>query len=209
MKKILFIVFSLSLSFGFSQQLDSTTAKKSTPKNFFGFGTGINAYTGLFGFGAELQGVDDLYIRLSAGWGTWKGKFTAGLKYQKNNASGLGVAAYYTYNTGAKKVETTLEVQGYVLQNQMIVPATAIDKVFINYKPASSFNLALSYNWLIKNKNKLYFELNYGFKVEDEPFEIDPTNNPYGLKLTDNSKKSLRLIQPGGLGIAVGYMFGL
>ncbi len=208
MKKILLIIFSLTLSLAYSQQMDSTIIKKSGPINFFGFGTGINAYTGLLGVGAELQGVDDLYIRLSAGWGIWRGKFTAGLKYQKNNASSLGVAAYYTYNTGAKKVETTLEVQGYVLQNQMVVPATGLDKVFINYKPASSFNLALSYNWLLKSKSKLYLELNYGFRVEDEPFEIDPSSNPYGLKLTTNSKKSLRIIQPGGLGIAFGYMFG-
>jgi hypothetical protein len=55
----------------------------------------------------------------------------------------------------------------------------------------------------------LYIELSYGKKSQDAPYKIvgeDISSKYYGL--SENSKKSLRLAQPGGVGLGVGYMFG-
>jgi hypothetical protein len=210
MKKVAVLILFGIHFMGFSQVKDSIDSNKK-PAHFFGFGTGVNASTGYMGLASELLAQDQVFIRLSAGLGSWGGKFAFGLKIQKQKTSGAGFSIYYNYSTGLKNVRTDLEVKSTSVRYSpfpTFVTIVSVQKVSMNYLPASTVNFALSYNWLMK-RSKLFLELNYGIKIEKAPYEFSSTANQIPLELTENSKKALRLAQPGGIGITFGFMFGL
>jgi hypothetical protein len=147
-------------------------------------------------------------MRFGAGYGIWGPKVSGGFKIQNLNKSGLSFGMHYNYSFGVKKAEQNLEVQ---LKGPNIFGfPPQIEKLDLRYKLASSLNIALAYNFRLNDgKTKFYIELSYGYKFEEAPYEIVNRPNSEFLELTDRSKAAMRLMQPGGIGFAFGYLFGI
>jgi hypothetical protein len=209
MKRISTLIFFVMCILGFSQVKDTIVLNKKPARYFIGLGTGVNAHTGFLGIASELPIHQQFFARLGFGLGGWGPKLSLGFNVHNDKKSGIGIALYYNHSFGINNVKTELEFikSAPVLGVQDILVK---EKVSVNYLTASSFNLGLSYNWLLnKGRGRLYLELSYGRKNQEAPYKISGDNisgNYFGL--SENSKKALRLAQPGGVGIAVGYMFG-
>jgi hypothetical protein len=209
MKKIAVLILYGIYFIGFSQVKDSIDSSKKHARYFIGLGTGVNAHTGFLGIASELNIHQQFFARLGFGLGGWGPKLSLGFNVHHEKKSGIGMALYYNHSFGVNNVKTELE---FIKS----APVLGVDEIFfkekvnVNYLAANSFNLGLSYNWLLnKGRGRLYIELSYGRKNQNAPYKIvgdDISSKYYGL--AENSKKSLRLAQPGGVGLGIGYMFG-
>ena len=76
--------------------------------------------------------------------------------------------------------------------------------VTINYLMASTINLTIGYNFIIGKSNIFYLETGYAIPLETSPWKVTD-----GSVLSSTSLEALRLIQPGGIILALGFMFGI
>lgn len=166
------------------------------PKVYLGIGTGVNSFTGMLGIGMDIKCVDRLFLRIGAGIGSWGYKVSGGIKHERKNKKGWIFSAFYTFNSGLKNFKYPLET---ISGKDLIIKEVTID-----LKQATTISLSTGYNWYFKKKNKFYLE--FGYSV---PFEAEPYNVTDGSKLTDKSKNTLKLTQPGGIVFGLGVMFGL
>ena len=68
-----------------------------------------------------------------------------------------------------------------------------------------TINLTAFHNWVFKKKNKFYIEFGYAIPLDKDAYKLqDPI-----IILSDKSKALLTTLQPGGIIISTGFMFGL
>ncbi len=198
MKKVfLTIALSILVLITFSQNKPATISPTDTlPYTYLGFGTGINNYVGILGVGADIRVHDKIFIRLGAGLGSWGYKYTAGIRLEHTYAKGWGFGASISFCTGLKNFKTDLEtVSGNIVSTKSVT---------LDLLQARTFNLTASHNWIIGKHNRFFLEFGYAILLDTNPYNVID-----GSKLTDNAKTVLKMVQPGGIIIDIGFMFGL
>ena len=204
MKKLLLLLIFLS-SAGMQAQVirqatpkrDSLAFKKDTPFIYIGGGTGINNVCGFIGALVTVKASDNFFLRVGAGIGGWGTKFTGGFKYELKTASSWGFGASFSSCSGLKNFKTNLEVidSGKVVRTKQVT---------LDLLRSSTVNLTASYKWLIKNKHYFYVDLGYAIAIETEPYKVLD-----GSVLSDRGKAVLHTVQPGGIILGIGILFGI
>lgn len=168
-----------------------------TVKNvYLGLGTGINSYNGMLGISIKWRLVKTLYVRGGLGTGSWGWKLSAGIHYDLKPINCWGFCASYSLYSGAPEIHQNLET----VQGKNVITKD----VLLEYLPTGTINLIASRHWTIKKINFIYLDLGYA---------IPTVSNIYSVKdksvITENADAVIHLMQPGGLIIGLGFMFGL
>jgi len=176
---------------------DSKSASQSDSGStvYLGVGSGINNDVGIIGIGGKVKLYRTLFIRGGAGISTWGTKLTIGVKYERKHTRCWGYSLSYSSCSGLKDFKSQLETAG----NPPVTKDVTLDLL-----RASAVNAAASYNWYLRRNKLIYIEFGYSIPIETDPYIVKD-----GSVLTETSKAVLRMIQPGGLIIGFGFMFGL
>jgi hypothetical protein len=207
MKSIKLLLLIISLCFtGLAYSQDYVKKKdtaatgpdpNSIPKAYLGFGTGLNNYVGLLGFGADVRLHNTLFLRVGTGIGTWGYKITGALRYALQYGKGWALELGYSYCTGLKHFMINLQVDsaGY----------TPTQQVSIYLMPVSTINFIVSHYWVFHKKNNFYINMGYSVPLQQDPFVL----NTSGVELTSTSARVIKRTSPGGLSLSLGLMFGI
>lgn len=198
--KILILFLALSL-LGLSSFCQNKAIAKypsdTLPYTYLGLGTGINNYVGIIGVGADVRVYHEFFIRIGAGLGSWGGKLTGGIRYERKYTSGWGYGISYSQCSGLNDYKYDFETVSSTL---LITKNVTMDLLKVR-----TINLTAFHNWVFKKKNKFYIEFGYAIPLDKDAYKLqDPT-----IILSDKSKSLLTTLQPGGIIISTGFMFGL
>lgn len=204
MRHLLFILLFFSSLCVFSQDYYNKDSSKTIAEEsesgsnvYLGITSGLNNDGGMLGLGGKVRIRNTFFLRGAAGIGGWGTKFTIGAKYERKYTKCWGYSLSYSRSSGLKDFATELET--------VTASGPPVKKeVKLDLLPASTINLAASYNWYFR-RNKLFY-LEFGYAL---PLEIDPYKIRDGSELTAESKISMRLVQPGGMLFGLGFMLGL
>ena len=153
---------------------------------FLTLSSGINNYTGLFGFGGEVSFADKIGARVGLGVGGYGSKISGGLKFGDQYRNGWNLGMTVSTVSGVKDFDMEFEDQ----------------TVNLDLKRLGSFNLTAIRNWFLKGGNKAFLELGYAVTLGSSDFY---TVND-GSTLTDEEIFVLKIIRPGGIVIGAGFM---
>ena len=199
MKKTILIIVLVGLQLGLHAQ--TTTAETNSitePRKFYlGFSTGINQGTGLIGPTVELQMIRNLTVFGGAGLGSWGSKVTGGLKYYINYPGNWAFGIGYSHATGVNDVTVNL-ADGFI-EGQ-----SGQQKTKFKLLPCNTVNISATKYWLLgkQQKNRMHLEFGYAIPTSDNRYETAVT-------LTDKGQNFMKILQPGGLILGVGFSFGL
>jgi hypothetical protein len=163
------------------------------PAFAIGLGTGINNYTAIFGLSANLRIYNKLSLQGGIGIGGWGNKYSIGIKYNYYYDGGWSYGFGYSVCPGENNIKANLQVTSGTTQ-----------QVTLNYLTASTVNLKVGRSWRIGQKNTFYMEYGYAIPIQSNPWKV--TDNSV---LSSTSISALKLIQPGGLIIGLGFTFGI
>ncbi|HWY38195.1 MAG TPA: hypothetical protein VNY73_06520 [Bacteroidia bacterium] len=195
MKKT-FLLFLLFLTFAIkAQERAKSPANDTLPVFFIGGGTGINNACGLLGIYTSFRASDNLYLRAGFGFGSWGRKFTGGFKYELKALNSWAFGLSYSSCSGKNNYKANLEVQDSVVK---------VKQVTLDLFRTSTINLTVSYKWVFQHKNIFFVDMGYSIPVEYEPYLVKD-----GSVLTRGGKTTLRNLQPGGVILGLGLLFGL
>jgi hypothetical protein len=196
MKKIILLFICASVFLKINAQSINDTSVQSNFKHknlYLGLGTGINNYTALLGISGSVKVYDKLFVRGGYGIGSWGNKFSIGLKYDMNYSDGWNFGIGYSICPGTGDVKMDLKVA-----------SGETKKVTADFSAASTINLTVGRNWAIGKRNIFYLDLGYAVPMQTEPWKVTD-----GSVLSKESKSVIKLIQPGGLIIGAGFIFGI
>jgi len=183
-----------------STPANNTSATNSTsdtvPRFYLGLGAGVNNYVGIIGIGAEVRTVDTLLVRLGVGIGTWGTKFTIGLRYEMHHTSGWVFGLSYSSCSGLSNFKTSLQVDS--------ANTTTMKNVTLDLNTTGVINLTATYNWVFHRRNKFFLEFGYSVPLQSNPYTVED-----GSVLTSQSEAVMSLLEPHGVIVGVGVMFGL
>ena len=193
MKKSL-IIFLLSLAvLKTNAQTDTPSKGDSIKTVYIGIGSGLNNYTGLAGVSLNIRVIDRLFVQGGAGLGSWGSKLSAGLRYDLGYDKGWSFGAGISSCSGIPNFPANLELQSGVKGD-----------VKVDLLRANTLNLKATHNWLLGGHNIFYVEFGYAVPLQSSPWRVIDNS-----VISQNSKKVLDLIAPGGLLVGLGFSFGL
>jgi hypothetical protein len=166
---------------------------ETTSRLYLGFGMGLNNDAGLIGFSGKVRLHRTFFLRAAAGLGSWGTKFTVGAKYEMKYTRCWGFGLSYSMCTGISDYVASMETAGPITK-----------EVTMDLLPASTINLTSSYNLYFRKNKLFYLEFGYAFPLELQPYRVKD-----GSVLTPTSESVMRLLQPGGMIVGLGFMFGL
>lgn len=174
----------------------------AVPKMYVSLGTGINYNTGIIGVQFEGKLNNNFSAYGGAGMGTWGNKITLGMRYYYGPSTTSAISFSYSYVTGASGVKSQLEIidstaSGYQSKKDVTFDAN----------PVSTVNLSWLKYWRMGKKSRFNIELGYSVALNSNYESNYSVKDP--VKLTDVSKAAIKIIQPGGLIIGIGFSFGL
>lgn len=163
------------------------------PRVYFGLGSGINAFTGIFGIAANVRVINNAFIEGGLGLGGWGYKYSIGARYDFRQKNTFGLGINYTGATGLDNLEMDMEVYDGSTQ-----------RVNIDCLRAGTVDVKGRFSITAGKKNRLYIDLGYAIPLKDRVWKIKN-----GVVLSDVSEKALDWTQPGGFMVGLGFMFGL
>lgn len=187
MKKLFIAIVLTIATFGVKAKNPFQNNPDSCSKMFLGFSGGINNCAGLIGICAEVNAMPKVFLKFGAGIGSWGTKITGGLRIGKECTKGWSWGISYSYCSGLVDFKTT--------DNG--------NDVTMDLEPASALNFTATHTWLVGRKNHIFLDLGYSILAEEGSINV---KKGY---LSDNGKKAISAIQPGGLILGVGFLFGL
>jgi hypothetical protein len=207
MKNITSLIVALFaiLSFGItnaqerSKFMEEKNSELNSTQTFLGFSTGLNNSAGIIGFNAEQKLKNQLTAHGAIGIGTWGTKYTLGLRKYKRYPIGGTFSASFSFATGTDEIETEMRVKN--LATSVVVDTI----VMMRLNPAAALNLSWAYHLKISKRSKMYFEAGYSLPLSpNRQYRI--LTNGYGA--TDVSDFTMRILQPSGIILAIGFLFG-
>ncbi len=189
-RKILSLLFIVAIISVNAQDIEMAP---KPPDLYLGVGTGLNSYTGVLGISGNIRIVKKHFMQAGFGLGSWGYKYTVGLRHDLTYGRGWSFGAGVSHCTGLKSVE--LEMEQYSGDTK---------PVKVNLKSANTLNLKATHNWMIGKKNTFYVDLGYAVPLQQSPWEITD-----GSRISENARKALDLITPGGVILGLGLTFGL
>jgi hypothetical protein len=200
MKQLFSLFIGLSLfANANAQQTDKKESKKEyrskPPVCYIGFSMGINNPSGALGFDVNIPLTKNVTLDGGAGTSTWGNKLYVGGKYylrapQRGFAFGGGL----TFNSGADNFKSRLET---AYGNRQMVT--------LNLKSQTNIFLGAYHYWTLgRNQNRFYLELGRSIPLTGVHFE-QINGNP----ITENSRKAVNILAPGGFMGGFGFSFAL
>lgn len=163
-------------------------------KSYVTLGTGLNNYNGLIGLGLDLRLADQASLRMGAGLGTWGTKVGAGFVLNADTSGDWKFAIGYSSCSGLKDFKTELEVKGGTKKI-----------VTMDLYRVGTFNLSAIRSWKMKNDNR--FNLEFGYAIATGGSTFYKVKD--GSTLTENTKKVMDILRPGGFVFALSYNFAI
>lgn len=135
---------------------------------------------------------DKLFIRAGVGLGAWGSKYTIGIKYDKTYHGGWSYCVGFSNCPGLKDVTVKIDKNG--------------DKqeATVDYLTASTMNFSMIYGIPFAKTSSFNIEFGYAVPLQSEPWKITK-----GANDSEDIKKVLNFIRPGGLMLGLGLSFGL
>jgi hypothetical protein len=195
MKKLItVIVFSISIM--------QATAQNDEFKQFYlGLGTGLNS-VGLIGLNAEYIFNNRIGIVGSAGLGTWGTKSSIGARFYFKNPTSGALHVSFARASGVNGVVTQLDT---VDNAGTAYPS----QITFNAKPVSLFNIAYQKFWRLGNSARFHIEAGYSIPLNGKSPNNYQITAPQNIELSETSQSVMRILQPGGLMIGIGFTFGI
>ena len=159
---------------------------------YLGLSSGINYFTGMLGPNIEVRAIKNLTFNGGIGIGGWGYKASGGLRYYINYPAGISFNVGYSWTSGLDEFIYEFELQNGSKQD-----------VELNLLSASVVNLSIAYHWKIKQRIRINIETGYSVPTSSKAYEV-VTN----VELSDLSKTTLRIMQPGGLILGIGFSVG-
>ena len=158
--------------------------------------TGINNNTAILGFNFELPVSPKVTIDAGPGTGTWNYKAYLGAKvYLKPAQRGFAFGTGFTYATGTRG-------NSY----EMTTINGDKEQLKFNKNPQTNIFFAAYKYWnLGRQYNRLYLELGWSVPLSGG----DKVTQMSGPPVTDESKRALESMAPGGPILAFGFSFGV
>jgi hypothetical protein len=191
MRRLLFLLVFTGLVFTVHSQ-NTTYAVEQSRSLYIGIGTGIESFSGMVGVTADIKAKENLFVRLGAGLGGWGGKLSVGIRGEKRAGNSIGYGAFFSYASGLKEFTTNLET------------TTGNKDVKLKLSPVMVITPEFSYKWIFGNGHRFFISGGYGVPLQSNHWEVLD-----GSQLTDDSKKVMRILTPGGLSIGLGFQFAL
>lgn len=166
------------------------------PKFYLGFGLGVNNPNGLIGLNVNIPVLKNISISTGAGISSWGWKYFGEIKgfvgeCHNGWAAGLGMS----HNTGISDYFTNLETTNGSAKVKVEMTLFAQTNAFINVYHFWGFGR--------DKMNRFYVMAGYSAPLTPGPY--------YEMKsqqeLSDNSKKAMKTVRPGGLSIGIGFYF--
>jgi len=174
-----------------AQYIDQRELPKST---YIGFSLGMYDYG--IGLGGEAPFGYNFSLFGNIGLGGWGYKVGGGVMYYPRNAPfGSGFGLGYAYAGGFEGLETTLTVEPYNLEQDVVLDLYGV----------STINLMYTYSWPLGRSMKFAVVTGYAIKLSDDNYAVKTA----GVELTQESKMVMKLMQPGGLTLGIRMMFGI
>lgn len=191
LSSLLLVFTCVTTAFGQSHSFD-------LPKNYIGIGTGFNA-TGVVGITYEHIFMEHIGTYVNLGIGSWGYKLGGGGRLYFRNAHSGAIGINVSHCTGATGVKSELGViqNGQSVKKQIEYNAHAVQVLNISY---------LKF-WQLGQKARFNIEAGYSVPLDGKSSDNYTIVTP-GITLDEASEKSLKVIQPGGLILAIGFTFG-
>ncbi|PRZ01033.1 hypothetical protein BY457_104233 [Marinilabilia salmonicolor] len=206
---VLTILYLTLFSFQNVSAQENSTTKSKLPETFLGAGFGINDYG--IGVGLEQAVSNNFSVYGTGGLSTWGLRATGGLSwYLKEGGFGSSISMGISYSSGMEELETTLETSGYIsgygeYGGYGYQPIEENDKeVTLDLFAYSTINLLYSYNLKVGTRSKFVFSGGFSIPLEDNVYRVKS-----GHLLTNNSKRFINFMAPGGIIIGVKFMLGI
>lgn len=201
MKKALLLTVFSSLLFIInvtSQTNNESGLAKKNPTFYIGLGTGLNNNCGLAGFKLGIRMNDKMILDAGVGVGTWGNKVALGMVFNATNKNAWCPVLSISRASGINNADVKLEVvDDFGVKSKK--------DVSMNLTAATLFNVGIQRQWVRKSGNRLVLDLGFSILIDGASHEMID----YTTKLTDNGKKDLNALKPGGLMVGFSYNFGV
>ncbi len=192
MKKILFLLVSISGLIQVKAQPIAFQTQTSVPDFYFGVQSGMESFTGLIGVTADFRMKNNFFIHAGAGIGSWGGKISAGIRNETSSEKGLGYGIALSWASGLKDFTTKLET------------TTGTKDVKLDLLAGYTLVPTISYKWVIAHRNRFFVEGGYAIPLQSYPWNIRD-----GSVLSTTGRETLKILSPGGLSAGIGFQFAL
>lgn len=192
MKKLFTIIVILSL-ITLNVNAQREPLEEPLTQTYIGFGTGISTFTGMIGAAANFRMGRQVFVEGGVGLGGWGYKYSFGLRYDFKLKNTFGIGVNYTGASGLKGMSLPMTLTNGNQKN-----------VTLNCNPAATVDVKGRYSLSVGKKSILYFDLGYAIPMVHKAWEITDGSN---VSPTDRS--ALYAIQPGGLLVGLGVLFGI
>lgn len=174
-----------------------TQNKGRLPVCYIGFSMGINNPAGILGFDVNIPLAPTVTLDGGAGTSTWGNKLYVGGKYYlRSPQRGLAFGGGLTFNSGVDNFKTELETMHYNRRN-----------VTLSLKSQTNIFLGINYYWTLgRNNNRFYLEAGRSVPLGGIHYEQLNVN---GDPISNNSRKVINVLAPGGFMAGFGFSFGL
>lgn len=176
----------------------SQTHSFDLPKNYVGLGIGFNA-TGILGITYEHIFKEHIGVYVNLGHGGWGQKIGAGGRLYFRNAHSGAIGINFSHCTGENGARTEL---GVIEGSQSIRKVVVYDK-----HPVEVVNVSYLKFWELRHRVRFNIEAGYSVPLDGKSIDNYTIITP-GVTLDETSKNTLRVAQPGGLVLAIGFTFG-
>jgi hypothetical protein len=163
-------------------------------QNYIGFGAGMENYNGLLGIGAELGLSDQVALRAGVGIGSWGSKIGGGFLVRRTSESRWRFHAGFSSCSGIRDVKLSLPVAS---------GTTA--EVTMDLKRQGVLIISALSTWESRGGNR--FNLEFGYSIPAGGVNFYTVRN--GVALSDQGRQVMNIMRPGGLTLAISYMFRL
>lgn len=197
----LFVSFVIVLS-AFAQKSNDNKShgvrlrddRGACPKAYLGLNFGVNNPNGIVGISADVPIIEHLSVGAGIGRSSWGWKYFGEVRgylsqCHRKWAAGVGIS----HNTGLTDFKTDIETTRG--EKQVTLDLEPQTNGFINLY--HFFNIG-------KKRNRFYLMLGYSAPLTGKHYKVKSNDI-----LTEDSKKAMDILGPGGISIGFGFYFKL
>lgn len=198
MKKLPPFVLVALLMTGFSSYSQYFEPVKKPTYTYMGLGTGLNSQVGFIGVTLESPKLDKFTFFGGMGIGTWGYKFSAGAKRFLRDTDRWAFSTSLGYAMGFPELLFT------ELDPIFLIGHSEPADVMVDLYGAAILNFSLVRHFYVGREkiNRILFEFGYSIRLSHRPWKI--TN---GYEFSREGNSLMRILQPGGIIIGLGYQF--
>jgi hypothetical protein len=169
-------------------------------KAYLNMAGGINSCNGLGGLQVEYYVQQRLSVIVAGGLGSWGLKFAGGARFYLKDRLGPAASLSYSSSTGIKQIKIS---DMEVINQQGVKEVRSVDFLL---RPLQTINIGLLQVWRLgQEHNRFYIEAGYSIPLQGK------SDRNYGLLeplvITNEAKRNLRMFQPGGWMLSMGFSF--